>query len=115
MPLIRYRTGDFTRLLPPCPCGGISRRIDGVSRREGAVSMELLDSTLFRHPGLIDYRASFNGGLTIEARVLEPGAEAQLYRVARALYPHLQIEVYASVCQLSDRPMYPGKRHIVPE
>ena len=115
MPLIRYRTGDYTRLLPPCPCGGISRRIDGVSRREGAVSIEALDSELFRHPGLIDYRASFDGRLNLEARVLEPGAEAQLCNAAGALYPHLQIEVHASVCQPSDRPMYPGKRHIITE
>ena len=115
MPLIRYRTGDYTRLLPPCPCGGISRRIDAVSRREGSISMEALDSKLFHISTLTDYRASFDGRLNIEARVLEPGAEAQLCNAAGALYPHLQIEVHASVCQPSDRPMYPGKRHIVTE
>ena len=26
MPLIRYRTGYYTRILPPCPCGGVTRR-----------------------------------------------------------------------------------------
>ena len=44
MPLIRYRTGDFTRILPPCPCGGVTKRLDRVSRREGEVSIEELDS-----------------------------------------------------------------------
>ena len=56
MPLIRYRTGDFTRFLPePCPCGGVTRRLDRVSRADNA--MEALDSVLFLLPGLVDYSA----------------------------------------------------------
>ena len=67
MPLIRYRTGDYTRLLPQCPCGGVTRRIDTVSRQEGIISIEELDSKLLHIPELVDYRASFDGKLTIEA------------------------------------------------
>ena len=115
MPLIRYRTGDYTRLLPPCPCGGVTRRIDSVSRREGSISMEALDGKFFHIPTLTDYRASFGGGLHIEARVLATESEAQLYSAVRELYPHLQIEVHVSACQSSDRPMYPGKRYVVLE
>ena len=115
MPLIRYRTGDYTRILPQCPCGGVTRRIDTVSRREGSISIEELDSKLFRLPMLADYRASFGGGLHIEARVLEPGSEAQIYSAARSLYPHLQVQVHTAACQPSDRPMYMGKRHVVQE
>ena len=115
MPLIRYRTGDHTRILPPCPCGGVTRRIDAVSRREGRISIEALDSELFRLPMLADYRASFGRGLPIDARVLAPGTEAPRYTAAKGLYPELQIEVYASACRLSDRPMYLGKRHVVLE
>lgn len=34
MPLIRYRTGDVSRLLPgPCPCGSLVRRLEGVRGR----------------------------------------------------------------------------------
>ena len=34
MPLIRYRTGDVSRLLPdPCPCGSILPRLDRVQSR----------------------------------------------------------------------------------
>ena len=34
MPLIRFRTGDLTRLLPgPCPCGRTHRRIDRIKGR----------------------------------------------------------------------------------
>jgi len=34
MPLIRYRTGDFSRWLPgPCPCGSVLKRLDKVGDR----------------------------------------------------------------------------------
>jgi len=113
MPLIRYRTGDITRILPPCPCGGITKRLDTVSRREEDISMEELDSQLFRIPGLADYRASFDGRLIIEARTLSEGLQMHILGAAKALYPDLQMEVNTSSCLYSDRPMYLGKRHIV--
>lgn len=113
MPLIRYRTGDFTRLLPPCPCGGVTRRIDTVSRREGELSMEALDSALFRLPRLIDYRASWDGQLTIEARTAGACAEEALAEAAKALDPGLPVSVRITESQPTDRPMYPGKRHIL--
>ena len=113
MPLIRYRTGDFTRILPSCPCGGVTKRLDAVSRREGTFSMEKLDSNLLQIPGLADYRASFDGRLIIEARTLCEGLQMQILGTVKALYPDLQIEVHTSSCLHSDRPMYLGKRHIV--
>jgi len=34
MPLIRYRTGDFSRWIPePCPCGSVLKRLDKVGDR----------------------------------------------------------------------------------
>jgi phenylacetate-coenzyme A ligase PaaK-like adenylate-forming protein len=113
MPLIRYRTGDITRILPPCKCGGVTKRLDTVSRREGELSIEELDSHLFRIPSLADYRVSFNERLIIEARTLCVDLQMQIFDVAKALYTDFQIEVYTSSCQRSDRPMYLGKRHIV--
>jgi len=113
MPLIRYRTGDYTRILPPCKCGGITKRLDTVSRLEGEPSIEKLDSQLFRIPDLADYRASFDGRLIIEARTLCEGLQMQILGAAKALYPDLQMEVHTSSCLHSDRPMYLGKRHIV--
>ena len=113
MPLIRYRTGDFTRILPPCKCGGITKRLDTVSRQEGELSIEELDSQLFRIPGLADYRASFDGRLIIEARTLCEDLRIQIFNVAKVRYPDLQIEVHTASCLHSDRPMYLGKRHIV--
>lgn len=110
MPLIRYRTGDYTRILHPCPCGGVTKRIDTVSRREGEISIEELDSELFRFPGLADYRVSFNGQLTIDIRTLCFGLEKEIYSTAKSLYPDMQISVHTALCQQSDRPMYLGKR-----
>ena len=110
MPLIRYRTGDFTRILPKCKCGGVTKRLDTVSRREGKVSIEEMDSQLFRIPGLVDYRASFDGSLTIEAQTLGKGLEMQIYSAARALYPDFSIEVHTSLCRRTERPVYLGKR-----
>lgn len=115
MPLIRYRTGDYTRILPQCPCGGVTRRIDTVSRREEIISIEELDSRLLRIPGLVDYRASFDGQLMIEARTLCEGLQRHIHDAAKHRYPDLQITVHTSLCRQSDRPMYLGKRHIVQE
>ena len=113
MPLIRYRTGDVTRLLPPCPCGGVTQRIDAVSRRVGAVSMEKLDSALFRIPELVDYRAIFDGGLRIEAKMTGPGMEDAIQETACGCYPGLAVSVQTELCAREDSPMYPGKRHIL--
>ena len=113
MPLIRYRTGDYTRILPPCKCGGVTKRLDTVSRREGVISMEALDSILFPISGMVDYRASFDGKLYIEARTLHTGLEAQICCGVQVRFPNLQMEVHTVPFRLSHRPMYLGKRHIV--
>ena len=93
MPLIRYRTGDFTRILPPCPCGGVTRRIDTVSRREGEISMEALDSALFPLESLIDYRASFDGRMHIDARTVDGLGADWLSRAAEKCCPGRRVAV----------------------
>ena len=93
MPLIRYRTGDYTRILPPCPCGGVTRRIDTVSRREGEISMEALDSALFPLESLIDYRASFDGRLHIDARTVDGLGADWLSRAAEKCCPGRRVAV----------------------
>ncbi len=113
MPLIRYRTGDFTRILPPCPCGGVTKRLDTVSRREGAISMEALDSVLFPIHGLVDYRASFDGSVYIEARTTAENPESLIRQTVQQLHPDLRVLVTSVPCSPSDRPMYPGKRHVI--
>ena len=84
-----------------------------VSRREGEISMEALDSVLFPIPGLVDYRASFDGTLTIEARALPMGQEAAIAQAVRGRYPGCPVRVSVSECQQSHRSMYPGKRYVM--
>ena len=112
MPLIRYRTGDFTRILPPCPCGGVTRRIDTVSRREGEISMERLDSALFSVETLVDYRAVFDGTLHIDARTVDGQGRERLTQTARHCCPGREVTVRVSPALVEDRPMYQGKRYV---
>lgn len=114
MPLIRYRTGDFTRFLPPCPCGGVTRRLDRVSRREGKISMEMLDSRLFSLPELVDYRATLEGTtLRLDARLLDLATADALTVLAKDIYPQLQVTVTATAADPEEYPMYLGKRHVM--
>ena len=113
MPLIRYRTGDYTRILPQCPCGGVTKRLDRVSRREGAWPMEELDSVLFTIPELVDYRASFDGSLCVEALTTRENMASTVQLVLRQRYPQMGVSVTAALCRPEDRPMYPGKRYVI--
>ena len=112
MPLIRYRTGDYTRFLPPCPCGGVTRRIGPVSRLEEPVAIEALDSALFSAPALVDYTARYENGLYISAKTLVSGQENALYAAVCSLYPELSVHIETTAASCDDRPLYLGKRHI---
>lgn len=74
MPLLRYRTGDYTRLMPdPCPCGSVLSRLDRVVRMGGKSRMEQLDGFVFCIPEIVDYRARMEEGiLYLEGYVTEP-------------------------------------------
>ena len=112
MPLIRYRTGDFTRILPPCPCCGVTKRLDRTSRREGLISMEALDSCLFRIPELVDYRAGFDGTLRIDANCTA-SVEETILAAAQKCYPAMDVSVSVEQSHLAQRPCYLGKRWII--
>ena len=68
MPLIRYRTGDFTRIIPgKCCCGSEVARLDEIVRKE-AYGIYDFDNQLFKLSGLIDYSAIlFDGEIFINA------------------------------------------------
>ena len=114
MPLIRYRTGDYTRILPPCPCGGVTKRLAMVSRNEGEISTEVLDSALFRIPELVDYRASLDTKLHVEAMcTASEGVVEEILDAVKRIYPHLEVAVSVEFSSLDHRPAYLGKRHII--
>ena len=112
MPLIRYRTGDFTRILPPCPCGGVTKRLDTVSRREGEISIEALDSLLFSIPELVDYQARFDGKLYLHCLCRRQIVDAVSAAVHQQ-YPQLKVEITEESVTRDHRPLYLGKRHIL--
>jgi phenylacetate-coenzyme A ligase PaaK-like adenylate-forming protein len=112
MPLIRYRTGDFTRILPPCPCGGVTKRIDRVSRG-GAISMEAMDSTLFAIPGLVDYRARLAGKLHLDCLCLDLEISERIRAAVRTQLPQLEALISISPATRVHRPLYPAKRYII--
>ena len=103
MPLIRYRTGDYTRVLPgPCPCGSQVLRLDTVRRKEGA-EMAALDNALFSLPFVADYRAERRDGKLI-LTVLTCGEGA---------LPDLDAEIRRRPVRPEDGPLYTGKRKVV--
>jgi len=98
MPLIRYRTGDISRLLPGrCACGSVLRRLERVRHRVdgtivlgrfGNISMPALDEALFPIPGVTQFLPSLHGvspRLTLKIKICAPGRPAgELQEVARA-------------------------------
>lgn len=108
MPLIRYRTGDITRILPePCPCGSAVIRLDRVRRRSRCPAMEKLDDRMFQYEEVVDYRMRMEGDTLY--------AEGYL-RKDRADFPE-ELEGYPiryrwKNVAMEDMPCYAGKRKI---
>ncbi len=77
-PLIRYRTGDYTRLLPGvCRCGSEVKRIDTVKRMDQKEGLLDLDEIMFRMPEVVDYAVRDEGeGLTLQVLFSAAQAEA---------------------------------------
>lgn len=113
MPLIRYKTGDYTRFLPgPCPCGGVTRRLDTVRRAREVPDIVDLDSALFALPGLVDYSARLDGGQLIVDAVGTVTAE-ELESAAQALYPALGVKAGVRPASPDFRGCCTGKRCIL--
>ena len=100
MPLVRYRSGDLSRLLPgPCSCGAsILERIGPLRRRVAAEALlgggeevypALFDDALYSIPGLVDYRVSLTtvgSRVGLRCHIEAAGASAQIEEeVRRAL------------------------------
>ena len=102
MPLIRYRTGDYTRVIPGrCPCGSDVLRLDTVHRKETA-ELTALDEALFSLPFVADYRAERRNG-RLHLQILTCGEGA---------LPTLDAETEARPARPADRSLYAGKRKV---
>jgi phenylacetate-coenzyme A ligase PaaK-like adenylate-forming protein len=115
MPLIRYRTGDHTRLFAePCPCGSPVVRMDAVSRRTGGTDIVRLDEALLGLDGVVDFRAeTADGAVAVDALTRDGTDAAAIAEAARrTLPPGTVVTVSARPCGEADRPLYAGKRKI---
>lgn len=80
MPLIRYRTGDVSRLLPgTCACGSPLLRLDRIARRvsggislgdAGELTIGMLDEALFVIGDIVDFDAAFQPGISPVLKLL---------------------------------------------
>ncbi len=102
MPLIRYRTGDYTRVIPGrCPCGSEVLRLDTVRRKETA-ELAALDETLFSLPFVADYRAERREGRL----------HLQILTCGEGVLPALDAETEVRPARPEDRSLYAGKRKV---
>ena len=121
LPLIRYRTGDFTRILPgSCPCGSETLRLDALRRGGEEGLMSRLDDALFSLPELVDYRIFRSaGGLRLQALTvpgLEEGGpsspEARLRQTLRRFFPEEELSLALRPAEEDDHALYRGKRRM---
>ena len=105
MPLIRYRTGDRTRVIPGrCECGSEVIRLDTVGRLDGGAELAALDETLFSLPFVADYLAERRDGkLYLEILTCGEGK----------LPPLPDAEITLRPVREDDRALMFGKRKVV--
>lgn len=132
MPLIRYRTGDISRMITePCLCGSQLRRLETIRTRKntavslasGSLTMADLDEVLFRLPQVIDFTAALSGRERKRlklALLVAPGAQlpeaAAVLQAVRTLSVIKEAEKRGNlILQLAFRfgwRIKPGKRRI---
>ena len=114
MPLLRYRTGDMTRILPdPCPCGSETLRLDRIERKAEGISAALLDEILFAEPQIADCRCERSGEeLAITALTVGTLDEEKLLSRLRAAAPSLIMTLSARPVRPDDRALHLGKRSL---
>lgn len=115
MPLIRYRTGDYTRILPDtCPCGSHTLRLDRLDRRPQGTEIAALDNALLSVGAVVDFYAErTDKRLEITALCTAEVEKAELRRRAQPLFPDCEIKITLRPAQPSDKSLYRAKRCIV--
>ncbi|MGI6463288.1 MAG: DVU_1553 family AMP-dependent CoA ligase [Candidatus Scatomorpha sp.] len=115
MPLIRYKTGDITKIFAePCLCGGVSLRLGNVIRNDPAAKLiYALDNALFSVPNLIDYslQKSAQGYLIRATATADCGDE--LRARAREILGNSNFDVELSFLNRESAPSYKAKRTLI--
>ena len=111
-PLIRYRTGECTRIIPEkCPCKSEVKRLDLVKRINPAGSIREMDELLFQIPELVDYCVrSVRGKKEITAFFTSDNGEELIRNVCAEKNI---ISLDCRKAEWSDRVLYPAKRIIL--
>ena len=108
-PLIRYRTGDWTRIIPGrCLCGSETKRLDFVKRMDPLGSIREMDELLFEIPELIDYCVKIvDGKKKITALFTSDNGEERI----RSVLEEKDIRSWnCRKVKWEDLALYPGKR-----
>ena len=116
LPLIRYRTGDFTCILPsPCPCGSQVIRLDRLHRGGEEDLLSRLDDALFCLPELVDYRIERSpSGLAVYVLTAgEYNPESELTRILNSFFLGEEIRITLAPATDADHALYLGKRRIL--
>jgi len=126
LPLIRFRTGDITRILSrdPCGCGRTHMRVDRFKGRTDDMIIfkglnfypSQIETILLRQDGIAaDYQITLDydqrGNETIEI-ILETNAEIsseQCARIQRELYDFVGLTVDPRLVKAGELPRLPGK------
>jgi phenylacetate-CoA ligase len=100
MPLIRYRTGDVSRIVPePCPCGSVLERLAHVDQRlSGIIGLpggrlhcqKDFDEALFAIDGLMDFQVLFTGdygreSIALQVKYRQGGPRPSKHEIVQAL------------------------------
>ena len=111
-PLIRYRTGDCTRIIPgKCSCGSQVKRLDFVKRISPSESIREMDEVLFQIPELIDYSVRITEG---KKEITALFASDNGNELIRTVYP--DGDIFSLNCRRAewkDKALYPAKRMIL--
>ena len=107
MPLFRYKTGDFARLLPEvCPCGSLVRRLEVTGRISREIQIGHYEDLLFGFEDIIDFNISGNS-VIISVKSDNGALLPAVTRLCRGF------DVTTVPAKLTDKPMYTGKRRIL--
>ena len=115
MPLIRYKTGDITKIFAePCPCGGVSLRLGNVIRNDPAAKLiYALDNALFSVPNLIDYSLQKSGEGYLIRATAKTDCKEELRVQARRILGKNKFEIELSFLNKESEPSYKAKRTVI--
>ena len=116
MPLIRYKTGDYTRILPyNCPCGSEILRLDELKRMEYP-DIFRLEETLFSLPQICDFITERKDDeISLKCLVNDHIQIKEIEHSAQNAMPNVKFNVEILSVDDATKPLCPGKRKIEQE